>query len=272
MIYQLRKRIGLAFAAAMAVGLSFAGAASAQEEGAWTVVQKSGELRCGAGEAPPYVMKDPATGEYTGFFVEMCRGFAKVLEVEPVFVDTSWDNMVAGLQAGKWDLAMSLTATPVRALAITFSDPVSATETTFAYNKENPKFTDPKSLADFDVAGVTIAVTSGTAQDKVLTDLIKNATIMRLGATSELQLSLMSRRSDAVFDTSAANDIFVTANPDALVVLRPNPALDRRGVSFGLRRDTSAADLQVLNLFIQDNIASGHVDALIKQALADAVN
>ena len=99
MIYQLRKRIGLAFAAAMAVGLSFAGAASAQEEGAWTVVQKSGELRCGAGEAPPYVMKDPATGEYTGFFVEMCRGFAKVLEVEPVFVDTSWDNMVAGLQA-----------------------------------------------------------------------------------------------------------------------------------------------------------------------------
>lgn len=272
MAYEFRKRVGLALATAMAVGLLLTGAASAQGESAWTVVQKSGELRCGAGEAPPYVMKDPATGKYTGFFVEMCRGFAKVLGVKAVFIDTSWDNMVAGLQAGKWDLAMSLTATPVRALAITFSDPVSATETTFAYNKDNPKLADPKSLADFDVSGVTIAVTSGTAQDKVLTDLIKNATIMRLGATSELQLSLMSRRSDAVFDTSAANDIFATANPDALMVLRPNPALDKRGVSFGLRRDTSVADLQVINLFIQDNIASGHVDALIKQALADAVN
>jgi polar amino acid transport system substrate-binding protein len=272
MIYQFRNRLGLVAAAALAIGLSLTGAASAQSEGAWTVVQKSGELRCGAGEAPPYVMKDPASGEYTGFFVEMCRGFAKVLEVEPVFVDTSWDNMVAGLQAGKWDLAMSLTATPQRALAITFSAPVSATETTFAYNKDNPKFTDAKSFDDFDVAGVTIAVTSGTAQDKVLTDLIKNATIMRLGATSELQLSLMSRRSDVVFDTSAANDIFATANPDALVVLRPSPALDKRGVSFGLRRDTSAADLQVINLFIQDSIASGRVDALIKQALADVVN
>lgn len=270
MIYQLRKTLGLAVAA-MALGLSFAGGASAQEESVWTTVQKSGELRCGAGEAPPYVMKDPATSEYTGFFVDMCREFAKVLQVEPVFVDTSWDNMVAGLQANKWDLAMSLTATPQRALAITFSAPVSATETTFAYNKENPKFAAAKSFADFDVAGVTIAVTSGTAQDKVLTDLAKNATIMRLGATSELQLSLMSRRSDVVFDTSAANDIFATANPDALIVLRPEPALDKRGVSFGLRRDTSAADLQVINLFIEDSIASGHVDALIKQALAEVV-
>ena len=52
----------------------------------------------------------------------------------------------------------------------------------------------------------------------------------------------------------------------------PSPALDRRGVSFGLRRATSAAALQVINLFIQDNIASGRVDGLIKQALADAVN
>lgn len=271
MIYQLQKSVGLALAAAMAVGLSFVGAASAQEEGAWTVVQKAGELRCGAGEAPPYVMKDPATGEYSGFFVEMCREFADVLQVKPVFVDTSWDNMVAGLQAGKWDLAMALTATPQRALAITFSAPISATETTFAYNKDNPKFKDPKSLADFDVAGVTIAVTSGTAQDKVLSDLVKNATIMRLGATSELQLSLMSKRSDVVFDTNAANDLFATAHPDAVVQLRPSPAMDKRGVSFGLRRDTSAADLEVINLYIQDSIVSGHVDALIKQALEAVV-
>lgn len=271
MTYQFRSCLGLAAAAVLAIGLFLPSGASAQSEGVWTAVQKSGELRCGAGEAPPYVMKDPATNEYSGFFVEMCRGFAKVLDVKPVFIDTSWDNMVAGLQASKWDLAMSLTATPQRALAITFSAPVSATETTFAFNKGNPKFKDAKSFADFDVAGVTIAVTSGTAQDKVLTDLVKNATVMRLGATSELQLSLMSRRSDVVFDTSAANDIFAAANPDALVVLRPSPALNKRGVSFGLRRNTSAADLQVINLFIEDSIASGHVEALIKQALAKVV-
>lgn len=271
MTYQLHKG-ALALAAAFAIGTSFAGQASAQATtGLWSTVQQAGELRCGAGEAPPYVMKDPADGEYSGFFVEMCREFATVLNVKPVFVDSSWDNMVAGLQAGKWDLAMSLTATPQRALAITFSNPVSTTETTFAYNESNPKFTEPKSLADFDQAGVTIAVTSGTAQDKVLTDLIKNATIMRLGATSELRLSLMSRRSDVVFDTSAANDIFAVANPDSIVVVQPEPALEKRGVSFGLRRDTSAADLQVLNLFIQDNIVTGKVDAMIQKALASTV-
>jgi polar amino acid transport system substrate-binding protein len=269
MTYATRNNATFAAIAACAL-MALTGPASAQEEpGLWDSVQQNGELRCGAGEAPPYVMKDPATNEYSGFFVEMCRQFAGVLQVEPVFVDSSWDNMVAGLQAGKWDLAMSLTATPQRALAITFSEPVSTTETTFAYNAANPKFSDPQSLADFDQDGVTIAVTSGTAQDKILTDVIENANIMRLGATSELRLALMSRRADVVFDTSAANDIFGTANADTITVLRPEPALDQRGVSFGLRRDTSYADLQVLNLFILDSINSGVVDALVAEALAE---
>lgn len=269
MTYMSPKGFRLALVAAAAAVMSLTTPVLAQTPGLWDGVKQNGELRCGAGEAPPYVMKDPATGEYSGLFVEMCRRFADVLQVKSTFVDSSWDNMVAGLQAGKWDLAMSLTATPQRALAITFSDPAWTTETTFTYNSSNPKFSNPTSLADFDQSGVTIAVTSGTAQDKILTDSIKNASIMRLGATSELRLSLMSRRADAVFDTSAANDIFAAANADTLLVVRPEPALDKRGVSFGLRRDTSPADLQVLNLFILDSINSGTVDTLIKDALAE---
>ena len=269
MKFELRRR-AYAILTALILGISAAAPVSAQEQGVWAAAQRSGELRCGAGEAPPYVMKDPATNEYSGFFVEMCREFAKVLQIKPVFIDSSWDNMIAGLQAGKWDLVMSLTATPQRALAITFSEPVWNTEATFVYNKSNPKLSDPKSAADFDQAGMTIAVTSGTAQDKVLTDVIKNATIMRLGATSELRLSLMSKRADAIVDTSAANDIFATANADWAEVVRPEPTLEKRGVSFGLRRNTSNADLQVLNLFIKDEINSGRLDTMVKNALAEA--
>lgn len=242
-----------------------------EQEGLWTAVQKSGSLRCGAAEAPPYIMKDPATGEFSGFFVDLCRDFAAVLKVKPVFVDTTWDSMVAGLQAKKWDLAMSLTATPQRALSIVFSKTVSATESTFVYSKDNPKFSQPKGLADIDRAGVTIAVSSGTAQEKYLTSAVKKANVMRLPGPDEIRLAMMSKRADAIFDTSAGNDLFAAANAKALVVFRPSPALDKRGVSFGLRRDTSPADLQVLDIFITDSLASGHIDELIKKAIASKV-
>ncbi|MGO7428811.1 transporter substrate-binding domain-containing protein, partial [Rhizobium ruizarguesonis] len=84
----------------------------------WQGVQKAGVLRCGAAVAPPYVMRDPATGEYSGFFADLCKEFAEVLKVKPEFVDTTWDNIVAGLQAGKWDLSLALNRTPTRAMAV----------------------------------------------------------------------------------------------------------------------------------------------------------
>jgi len=245
--------------------------AHAQEEGLWTAVQKSGSLRCGAAEAPPYIMKDPATGEFSGFFVELCRDFAAVLKVKPVLVDTTWDSMIAGLQAKKWDLAMALTATPQRAQSIVFSKTVSATESTFVFNKENTKFSQPKGIVDIDRPNVTIAVSSGTAQEKYLTSALKKANVMRLPGPDEIRLAMMSKRADAIFDTSAANDLFVAANGKNLVVFKPLPALDKRGVSFGLRRDTSLADLQVLDIFITDNLANGHIDELIKKAVASKV-
>lgn len=244
--------------------------ASAQEGGLWSAVQKAGKLRCATAEAQPYIMKDPATGEYTGYFVELCREFAEVLKVKPEFVDTTWDNVVAGLQAQKWDLAMALTATPQRALAITFSKPVTQTEVSLVYNKSNPKLSEPKSIGDVDKPGITLAVTSGTAQDKLLTEIIKNANIMRLPSADEIRLAVMSKRADVIVDTSSANDVYAAVHSDWAVVLRPAPALNKQGVSFGLRRDTSLADLQALDIFITDLIASGRMDVLIKNAIEQA--
>lgn len=68
-------------------------------------------------------MRDPATGDYSGFYADLCREFADVLKVKPEFVDTTWDNIVAGLQAGKWDVSLALNRTPARAMAVQFSIP-----------------------------------------------------------------------------------------------------------------------------------------------------
>ncbi|WP_192356678.1 substrate-binding periplasmic protein [Mesorhizobium mediterraneum] len=247
--------------------------AFAQTSGSyWQGVQKAGVLRCGAAVAPPYVMRDPATGEYSGFFADLCRGFADALKVKPEFVDTTWDNIVAGLQAGKWDLSLALNRTPARAMAVQFSIPAMEYQISLAYNKENPKIpAGAASVADIDKEGVTLAVMSGTAQDKAISAAVKNATILRLPGNDETRLAVVSRRADILVDASDTNQLFTQSNPDWAVAMNPTPALAKQGVAFGLPHQLTAADVEVVNIFLEEKVATGEVDALIRKAVDEVL-
>jgi polar amino acid transport system substrate-binding protein len=260
----------IACATAIGALLSVAPAQAADTQ-LWKDIQKAGVLRCGAAVAAPYVMRDAASGQYSGFFVDLCRDFGeKVLKVKVEFVDTNWDNLVAGLQGGKWDLAMALNQTPERALAVAFSAPATDYQISLLVNKDNPKFSEVgNSIADYDKEGVTFAVMSGTAQDKALSAAVKNGKIMRLPGMDETRLAVMSRRADVLVDASDTNRLFAVANPDWAKEVLPAPALAKQGVAFGLRRDISFADLQVLNIYVTQRRETGEIDALVDKASAE---
>lgn len=247
--------------------------ANAAEGGSyWQGVQKAGVLRCGAAVAPPYIMRDPASGEYTGFFADLCREFADTLKVKPEFVDTTWDNIVAGLQAGKWDMSLALNRTPVRAMAVQFSIAAMEYQISLAYNKDNPKIpAGAKSIADIDKADVTLAVMSGTAQDKAISAAVKNAQILRLPGNDETRLAVVSKRADILVDASDTNQLFTQSNPDWAVALNPTPALAKQGVAFGLPYGLSAADKEVVDIFLEEKVATGHVDELIHKAVDEVL-
>ncbi|EJC83387.1 periplasmic component of amino acid ABC-type transporter/signal transduction system [Rhizobium leguminosarum bv. trifolii WSM2297] len=259
-------------ALALLGGLSATAAQAQTAEGYWQGVQKAGTLRCGAAVAPPYVMRDPATGEYSGFFADLCKEFAETLKVKPEFVDTTWDNIVAGLQAGKWDVSLALNRTPARAMAVQFSVPAMEYQISLAYNKNNPKIAaGAASVADIDKAGVTLAVMSGTAQDKAISAVVKNATIMRLPGNDETRLAVTSKRADILVDASDTNQLFTQSNPDWAVALNPTPALAKQGVAFGLPHQLSAADVEVVDIFLEERVATGHVDDLIRKAVDEVL-
>jgi polar amino acid transport system substrate-binding protein len=245
-------------------------AASAQQQptqGYWQQVQKNGVLRCGAAVAPPYVMRDPATGEYTGFFAELCRQFADVLKVKAQFVDTNWDNIVAGLQSGKWDMSMALNRTPARAMAVNFSIPATQYQISLAYNKTNPKLpANPRSVVDVDKPELTLAVMSGTAQDKALSAVVKKAKVLRLPSADETRLAVIAKRADLVVDASDTNQLFTQSNPDWAVAFNPTPALASQGVAFGMPLQMSASDVAVVNIFLEEKVATGEVEALMRKA------
>lgn len=243
----------------------------AAETQMWKDIQKAGVLRCGAAVAAPYVMRDAASGNYSGYFVDLCRDFGEnVLKVKVDFVDTSWDNIVAGVQSNKWDLAMALNQTPERALALAFSVPATEYQVSLLVNKDNPKFAGAgNSVADYDKEGVTFAVMSGTAGDKLISAAVKNGKIMRLPGMDETRMAVMSRRADVLVDANDTNHLFALANPGWTKHVLPEPALAKQGVSFGLRRDVSAADLQVLNIYLTQRRETGEIDALIDKASAE---
>ncbi|UXN67187.1 transporter substrate-binding domain-containing protein (plasmid) [Phyllobacterium sp. A18/5-2] len=257
---------------AVIAGLSTSAAQGQAQEGYWQGVQKAGVLRCGAAVAPPYVMRDPATGEYTGFFADLCRGFAEALKVKPEFVDTTWDNIVAGLQAGKWDVSLALNRTPARAMAVNFSIPAMEYQISLAYNKENPKIpAGATSVADIDKEGVTLAVMSGTAQDKAISAAVKTAQILRLPGNDETRLAVTSRRADILVDASDTNQLFTQSNPQWAVALNPTPALAKQGVAFGLPHQLSFSDVEVVNIFLEEKVATGEVDNMIKKAVDEVL-
>jgi len=246
-------------------------AVQAADANVWQNVQKAGVLRCGAAIAAPYVMKNPLTNEYSGIHADMCRDFGEnVLKVKVEFVDTTWGAIVAGLQGNKWDIAMALNPTPERALAVAFSTAPVDYHVNFLVHKDNPKFKDAgTSIADYDKAGVNVAVMAGAIGDKATTEVMSKANLMRLPGSDETRLALMSKRADILSDAADTNHLFALAN-DWVREINPNPPIAKQGVAFGLPRDISAADLAVLNIYITHRMDNGDVKRWMDKAFTEA--
>jgi len=87
-------------------------------------VKQRGSLRIGVeGTYPPFNFRDEQ-GKLTGFDVEIAEGLAAKLGVKPEFTTSEWSGILAGLQAGKFDVIVNqVAATDKRRETFDFSDP-----------------------------------------------------------------------------------------------------------------------------------------------------
>ena len=108
--------------AALSLAVLAAGAAHAAD--LLDDVKARGALRVGVeGTYPPFNYKDEQ-GKLTGFDVEIAEGIAAKLGVKAEFTTTEWSGILAGLQAGKYDVIVNqVAATDKRRETFDFSDP-----------------------------------------------------------------------------------------------------------------------------------------------------
>ncbi len=171
------------------------------------------KVKVGYIPSPPGTIKDPASGEVKGFYVEGVRYMFDQIGVEIEFVETTWANFAAGLQSGQFDFSMAGTfATIKRAAAVEFTNPIHYLGYSAVVKKGDERF---KSLADFNQEGIKIAVVQGGAGQEYVRENFPKAEMVQL-ATGNLTapfIEVASGRADVGIEDAWQARRFATAQP-----------------------------------------------------------
>jgi polar amino acid transport system substrate-binding protein len=108
---------------------------------------------------------DLRTGdELSGFDIDAAKEIAKRLGVEACFFTPSWDLIIAGNWADRWDISVgSMSVTPERMGVLYFTQPYYTTPAAFFVHKDNTTFTQPS-----DLSGKTVGACTGCTYDAYL--------------------------------------------------------------------------------------------------------
>ena len=186
------------------------GPALAQDKSLIKEIQQRGELPSWIRDSRSSLhLKDSATGQWKGIAVDIMEEWAKELGVKHVAVDTSWDTMIAGLQAGKYDVAASLNQRPARALVVTFAVPYMYDMGTFAVNRAK--------IQGEKLRGARQEGREGCRPVKQLFSSRwlgspRYPEILRLPDQNEMRIAVLSGRAPALMDDISGNAKFASEN------------------------------------------------------------
>ncbi|WP_297990157.1 amino acid ABC transporter substrate-binding protein [Anoxybacillus sp.] len=174
-------------------------------------IKEKGELKIGTeGTYPPFTFHDE-TGELTGFDVDIAKEVAKRIGVKPVFVETQWDAMFAGLDAKRFDMiANQVGIRPDRQEKYDFSNPYITSAAVLVVHKENEQL---KSFDDLKGKKAAQSMTSNYA------DLARSygAEVVGVEGFNQAIELLSSKRVDATINDKLSVLDFLKQKPDAPV-------------------------------------------------------
>ena len=161
----------------------------------WDSIHERKSLRIGVVQAPPWFLKDLATGQWSGFGYSVGKAMAETLGVKLETVEVTWGSAIAALQANKIDTMFVLDATPKRALAVDFPAQPLLYYALAVLGREDLKM---ENWSDLNQEGIKISVTQGTTMERYLTKHLSKAKILRFPSNGESVAAFQSGRVDAV--------------------------------------------------------------------------
>jgi polar amino acid transport system substrate-binding protein len=221
-------------------------------------IKDKGELRVGCADSPPTTVV-AADGTCSGPDLIPRQNLANELDVKMRTIATSWQSIVAGLQADHYDVAANLDQTVERGLSIQFSHPSWSYPGVFLL----PKSANLRSTEQIVNSGKPVATAQGTALDAAL----QAAKIpeLRVDNYQNATSAVEAGRASAVFtDLGTAVDA-ANKRPDLGIVI-PQPPIFVHHVAYGLPAGIDPRSLQIFNIAVDNAVASGEIERAFSQA------
>lgn len=203
------------------------------------------------GAYEPYNYIDQATGELTGYEIELGNELCKRASLNCEFVQNAWDSIIPNLQSGNYDMIMAgMSITDEREEVIDFSQ-----------NYIPPASSAYLALtADANVGeGAVVAAQTGTIQAGYVAE--SGATLLEFATPDETVAAVRNGEADAVF---ADKDYLapIAADSNGEVVLLANEVQLGGGVGIGMR-ETDTDLKEKMNAAIQSMKDDGTLNTMI---------
>ena len=234
---------------------STAASASAAAANKLEAIQSNGKLVIALeGAWQPWSFHDESD-TLVGYDVEVSRAIAEKLGVEPEYVESDWDSLFAGLDAGRYDLVCNgVEVTEERAKTYNFTTPYGYIHTALAVRKDNE---DIKSFED--LAGKTTANSLASTYMELAESY--GATVQGIDTLEETIQLLAAGRIDATLNANVSFYDYLNVHPDADFKLVAQTE-DASHVAIPIVKSEDSSFLDALNSAIDELRADGTLKEL----------
>ncbi len=191
-----------------------------------------------------------------GYDVEVSRAIAEKLGVEPEYVESDWDSLFAGLDAGRYDIVCNgVEVTEERAKTYDFTTPYGYIHTALAVRKDNEDITSFE-----DLKGKTTANSLASTYMELAESY--GATVQGIDTLEETIQLLTAGRIDATLNADVSFYDYLNVHPDANFKLVAQTE-DASHVAIPLvKGDATASLLEAINTAIDELRADGTLKEL----------